>query len=226
MFEPLGGQILTYAYVSNGSVNDLIGDIYTISDVITSGATNTQTENERVFYNTTENKYEFYLISKPVNDIVISINGSVLAKNIEYYKSSSNGRRIILEENLKITDIIECFYTPSSPVNGEILTNSPNITWNINNSPLSNDGIFTVEFSDITDKEFNTILYSGVTSYIVNQKTYNKVVTLTNATAGDKFVYRVKNEKFYHPISGETIYSVNYSDINEIEITSNSGNAY
>ena len=226
LFEPLGGQILTYAYVSNGSVNDLIGDIYTISDVITSGVTNTQTENERVFYNTTENKYEFYLISKPVNDIVISINGSVLAKNIEYYKSSSNGRRIILEENLKITDIIECFYTPSSPVNGEILTNSPNISWNINNSPLSNDGIFTVEFSDITDKEFNTILYSGVTSYIVNQKTYNKVVTLTNATAGDKFVYRVKNEKFYHPISGETIYSVNYSDINEIEITSNSGNAY
>ena len=49
---------------------------------------------------------------------------------------------------------------------------------------------------------------------------------MTNAVAGDKFIYRVKNEKFYNPIIGVTIYSVNYSDIVNIEILTNVGNTY
>ncbi len=226
LFSPLDKQILTIAYVSDGSTDDLLTDLYTIRGTIKSGSTGTQLSTDRVFYNTTQNKYEFYLLSEPVTDIVISINGSVLAKNIEYYRSSSNSRRIILEEVLKSGDIIECFYTPKSAINGPISTNQPNISWFINSSPLSTNGRFVVEFADSTDKEFNTILYSGITNYIINQKTYNSVVSLTNAVAGDKFMYRVKNEKFYQPISGETIYSFRYSDVNEIEITSNNGNTY
>ena len=50
--------------------------------------------------------------------------------------------------------------------------------------------------------------------------------TTENAVAGDKFIYRVKNEKFYNPIIGVTIYSVNYSDIVNIEILTNVGNTY
>ena len=226
LFSPLDKQILTIAYVTNGSTDDLLTDLYTVRGAIKSGATGTQLSTDRVFYNTTQNKYEFYLLSEPVTDIVISINGSVLAKNIEYYRSSSNSRRIILEETLKSGDIIECFYTPKSAINGPISTNQPNISWFINNSPLSTNGRFIVEFADSTDQEFNTILYSGITNYVISQKTYNSVVSLTNAVAGDKFVYRVKNEKFYQPISGETIYSFSYSDVNEIEITSNNGNTY
>lgn len=226
LFSPLDKQILTIAYVTDGSTDDLLTDLYTVRGAIKSGSTGTQLSTDRVFYNTTQNKYEFYLLSEPVTDIVISINGSVLAKNIEYYRSSSNSRRIILEEILKSGDIIECFYTPKSAINGPISTNQPNISWFINNNPLSTNGRFIVEFADSTDKEFNTILYSGITNYIINQKTYNSVVSLTNAVAGDKFVYRVKNEKFYQPISGETIYSFRYSDVNEIEITSNNGNTY
>jgi hypothetical protein len=226
LFSPLDKQILTIAYVTNGSTDDLLTDLYTVRGAIKSGATGTQLSTDRVFYNTTQNKYEFYLLSEPVTDIVISINGSVLAKNIEYYRSSSNSRRIILEETLKSGDIIECFYTPKSAINGPISTNQPNISWFINNSPLSTNGRFVVEFADSTDEEFNTILYSAITNYVISQKTYNSVVSLTNAVAGDKFVYRVKNEKFYQPISGETIYSFSYSDVNEIEITSNNGNTY
>jgi hypothetical protein len=73
------------------------------------------------------------------------------------------------------------------------------------------------------DIDFETILYSFVVDYVVSQKTYSRTLVLTNASAGDKFIYRVKNEKFYTPIIGETIYSVNYSDVNEIEIQFNSG---
>ena len=226
LFTPLDKQILTYAYVDNGTSNNLYGDVYSISTTISSGATGTQTTNDRVFYNTTESKYEFYLVSSPSSDIVLSINGSILSKDIEYLLSTSNDRRIILEETLNVTDIIEAFYVPNSSVNGLVPTNTPTISWSINSSPLIVNGKFTIEFADVSDTNFQNILYSGVTDYILGEKTYISLVTLTNAVAGDKFIYRVKNEKFYTPIMGEVIYSYIYSDVSNIEIQYNSGNAY
>ena len=47
-FDPLDGQILTYAYVKNGNTNDLLADLYIVSG-ITSGETGTQLETDRVF---------------------------------------------------------------------------------------------------------------------------------------------------------------------------------
>ena len=226
LFTPLDKQILTYAYVDNGTSNNLYGDVYSISTAISSGATGTQTTNDRVFYNTTESKYEFYLVSSPSSDIVLSINGSILSKGIEYLVSNSNDRRIILEETLNVTDIIEAFYVPNSSVNGLVPTNTPTISWSINSSPLSVNGKFTIEFADVNDTNFQNILYSGITDYILGEKTYISLVTLTNAVAGDKFIYRIKNEKFYTPIMGEVIYSFIYSDVSKIEIQYNSGNAY
>ena len=225
-FDPLAGQILTYAYVRDGGSGDLIPDLYKIDKTIKSGATNTQLPTDRVFYNETQNKYEFYLISAPASDVVLSINGSILSKDIEYYTSSSNNRRIILEETLKKGDLIEAFYQPKSTVNGGIRTNSPTISWFIDTPPLTNNGKFTIEFADVADTDFKTILYSFEVDYVVSQRSYSRTLVLTNASAGDKFIYRVKNEKFYEPIIGETIYSVNYSDVNEIEILVNSGETY
>ena len=225
-FAPLDGQILTYAYVRDGGSGDLIPDLYKIDKTIKSGATNTQLPTDRVFYNETQNKYEFYLISAPASDVVLSINGSILSKDIEYYTSSSNNRRIILEETLKKGDLIEAFYQPKSTVNGGIRTNSPTISWFIDTPPLTNNGKFTIEFADVADTDFKTILYSFEVDYVVSQRSYSRTLVLTNASAGDKFIYRVKNEKFYEPIIGETIYSVNYSDVNEIEILVNSGETY
>ena len=225
-FDPLDGQILTYAYVRDGGSGDLIPDLYKIDKTIKSGTTNTQLPTDRVFYNETQNKYEFYLISAPASDVVLSINGSILSKDIEYYTSSSNNRRIILEETLKKGDLIEAFYQPKSTVNGGIRTNSPTISWFIDTPPLTNNGKFTIEFADVADTDFETILYSFEVDYVVSQRSYSRTLVLTNARAGDKFIYRVKNEKFYDPIIGETIYSVNYSDVNEIEILVNSGETY
>jgi hypothetical protein len=225
-FEPLDNQILTYAYIDNGAENDLIPDLYTITDTIKSGSTGTQLPTDRVFYNTTENKYEFYLISEPASDVLLTINGSVLTNNVEYYISTSNVRRIILEENIKKGDIIEAFYQPKASVNGGIRTNSPNISWFIDTPPLSVNGKFTIEFTDVDDNNFENVIYSFEIDYIVSQKSYSKNVVLTNAKAGDKFIYRIKNEKFYNPIIGETIYSVSYSDVNNIEILVNSGQSY
>jgi hypothetical protein len=212
--------------VDNGTSNNLYGDVYSITSPIVSGSTGTQTTNDRVFYNTTENKYEFYLVSSPASDIVLSINGSILSKGIEYYSSTSNDRRIILEDTLNVGDIIEAFYVPNSNINGLVPTNTPAISWSINSAPISVNGKFTIEFADPSDTNFQNIQYSSVTDYVVGEKTYKIFVTLTNASAGDKFIYRIKNEKFYTPIIGEVIYSYSYSDVSSIEIQYNSGNAY
>jgi hypothetical protein len=59
----------------------------------------------------TQNKYEFYLTSAPASDVILSIKWFNLSKDIEYYTSSSNSRRIILEETFKKGDLIEAFYT-------------------------------------------------------------------------------------------------------------------
>jgi hypothetical protein len=227
LFTPLDNQILTYAFVTDGSTNDIFADLYNITGTISSGATGTQTETDRVFYNTTENKYEYYLTSVPVSNVLLSLNGSVLSNGIEYFPSSSDSRRIILEETLNTGDIIEAFYTPAAPIIGLVKTKSPTISWSINTAPSEKiSGKFTIEFTDPTDVNFESVEYSFEANYVNGQKTYSRQVTLTNAKAGDKFIYRVKNEKFYTPIIGETIYSVSYSDVNEIEIQYNSGESY
>ena len=226
LFEPLDNQILTYAYVRDGGPNDLFPDLYKITNIIKSGNTGTQLSTDRVFYNTNENKYEFYLLSDSISDVVLVVNGSILSPDIEYYRSTSNSRRIIFDDVLNIGDIIEAFYQPKANLTGGIRTNSPNINWSIETEPTNSNGKFTVEFAESTDLTFKNILYSFELDYIVSQRTYSINVTLTNARAGDKFIYRVKNEKFYTPIMGETIYSVNYSDVNNIEILVNSGETY
>ncbi len=159
LFSPLDRQLLTFAYVENGS-NDLIPDLYVINENIVSGNTGTQSTTDRVFYNESENKYEFYIISESVSDVVMSVNGSLLSPNIDYYKSPTNKRRIIFDKPIFPNDIIEAFYQPRANVTGEIKTSNPRISWSIDTEPLTTNGKFTIEFSDGDDKEFKTILDS------------------------------------------------------------------
>jgi len=227
MFEPiLADQMLTYAYVREGEEGDLFGDVYTVTEPISSGPTTDREDTDRVYYNTTHNKYEFWLQSTPASDVILSLNGSVLAENIEYYKSITNLNRIILDDALVGGDILEAFYTPSTAVIGLIYTNRPIIAWSVVSAPLNTMGRFTVEFTSVDDPDFENILYSFVTPYVMGDKAYNLETYLENAQAGDIFLYRIKNEKFYEPIIGEIIYSYAYSDVVKVEIATNLGESY
>ena len=65
--EVLDNQLLTVVYVStNVAGTSVFTDEYVINAAIKSGATGTQVETDRVFYNTDQNKYEFYLSSEPL----------------------------------------------------------------------------------------------------------------------------------------------------------------
>ena len=225
-FVPEDRQILTYAYVSNSQPNELFGDNFRISEVIKSGSTQNRIETDRVYYNTDHNRFEYYLISPPFGDVVVTINGSVLSNNIEYFLSSTNNRRIIFTKELKKGDLIEAFYTPQASVIGTIPNNKPIISWSITNFPLNTDGKFVVQFADVEDENFENVLFSFETDYVLNQRSYSLETFLEGAVAGDRFLYRIKNEKFYQPIKGETIYSFSFSDTIKIEIGTNIGENY
>lgn len=225
-FIPEENQILTYAYVRNSNANDLFGDTYTISSPIKSGDTESHVNTDRVYYNTDQNKFEFYLSSPPFGDVIMSINGSVLSNEIEYFLSETNNKRIIFTIPLQVGDIIEAFYTPQAAVIGEIPNNRPTISWSIIDFPNNTDGRFTVQFAAVDDENFENILYSFQTDYVLGQRSYSLETFLDGAQAGDEYLYRVKNEKFYQPIIGETIYTFGYSDIIKVKIATNIGENY
>ena len=91
---------------------------------------------------------------------------------------------------------------------------------------MGQTGVFTVEVTDVDDKHFENIQYIATTPYIIGEDSYSVEMDFSDAVAGTKLIYRVKNQKFYTPIVGEIITSIAYSDTVPIEIVTNKGNIY
>jgi hypothetical protein len=72
------------------------------------------------------------------------LNGVTLANGGDYYQSISNPKRIILEGDLLIEDIITIVYYPTTTVNG-LITSNPIVSWRIANSPELVNGNFILE---------------------------------------------------------------------------------
>ena len=227
LFIPtLDDQILTLIYVDEGNSDNLTLDSLKIVDPIITGLTNEQGDN-KIYYNFTESKYEYYLPIRPQGDLVVVVNGQTLSKDIDYLRSSSDLKRIIFEQNIKIGDLIQIFYVPLTGVFGPLQTNTPTLSWSINNAPTQGQGgRFSVQVVGEKDNNFENVLYSKSTDYVLEEKVYSVNMDFTNASAGTKLLYRIKNEKFYQPIVGEIISSVSYSETIPIEIITNKGNNY
>lgn len=223
-----GGTKLTdiVTFIHSAGDSDLAGLVYDTINVstINSGATDTQGSNN-VFYNTTEDKYELYTSLEIANnsDVIVTLNGVTLANNIDYYRSISNNQRIILEGEILNGDVINIYYFSNPTYVGSIYTNTPLITWSIENPPSMSNGYFTLEMS--TASTFTDITYSSTTDYIINEQIYSDSLIISG-NIGTQYYYRVKNEKFYQPITGNTIDTVAYSEIVPIQIQSNAINSY
>jgi hypothetical protein len=227
-YEPtLPNRLVTLAFVREGQPNNLKVDTYTVTSPIVSGETNQQTDDDKLYYNTTKETFEYYLPVRPQGDVGLSINGELLSHNIEYLQSSSDLRRMIILVEVKPKDIIQAFYSPVTGLFGPLQTNTPTLSWTITNRPIiGQSGVFTVEVTDEEDKSFENIKYISTTPYIIGENSYSVEMDFSEATAGTKLIYRVKNQKFYTPIVGEIITSIAYSDTIPIEIVSNKGNIY
>lgn len=216
-------DILTIIFTSNGN-NGITTDIIDVNVVISSGTTNNQGNND-VYFNTTTSKYELFTSLNPIeyNNIIVMINGVTLANNIDYYQSISDPRRIILEGNLLVGDIITIAYFAYAEINGGISTNTPSIGWDIDTAPQLINGFFVVEVAN--SNTFSTILFTASTPYIIGQTSYNTNITITG-NSGTEYYYRVKNDKQYVSLTGDIIESIRYSEPVKITIESNAINSY
>lgn len=220
--ETITEDILTIIYTTNGS-NNITTDIIDVTS-ITSGATNGEGNNQ-VYYNTISGKYELFTLLTPIetSNIIVMINGVTLANNIDYYQSSSNPKRIILEGNIIVGDVITIAYFAYTSVNNGISTNTPTISWVIDNSPQTNNGLFTLEIS--SENTFSSLNFTATTPYVSGQTLYYTSITITGAV-GTQYYYRVKNNKKYISVTGDIIHSIKYSETIPITILTNNINTY
>jgi len=222
--ETVSDDIITIISGTDGSANNLQGDTIFISVPIVSGSTNGEGTN-RAYFNTTSGKFEIYTNVTPIeaNTMIVMINGATLANGIDYYQSTTNPKRFILEGDLLLDDIITlAYYAKTNVVNG-IITNKPLISWKLNTAPELNNGYFSLEVS--SGKTFNDFYYSGNTPYVSGQIAYNDTFIATG-TVGTTLYYRVKNSKDYVTMCGDIINDTVYSEIIPIVIQTNSINSY
>lgn len=218
------GDIMGFIFTNATDANNLKVDIIDIQTPIVSGSTNNQ-GTEKIYFNTTTGKYELYVSLTPVigNDILVTVNGVALANGIDYYVSTTNNKRIILEGLVFVNDIINIYYNTNVDISGNIFSDSINIDWSIPNTPQNTNGLFTVELS--TDSNFTNIINSVSIKHIVNVAAYRLLLGLIG-NAGDVLYYRVKNEKKYINICGHAITTTKYSETVEITIQTNLINSY
>ena len=218
------GDILTTLFVGLGGNNEIINKIIDISSVITSGVTGGEGSNS-VYYNTTSGKYEIFVDTTPIsaNDILITLNGAILANNVDYYQSRTNPKRIILEGLLLVGDIINVYYNGFTNLTGGLDTPTPNISWSLATPPISNNGVFTVEVSSAST--FTSLVTSGSVNYVAGELNYNYTLSVPG-NYGDEFYYRIKNEKRHQTLCNSIVSSIKYSEVIPIKLLTNYGNSY
>ena len=219
----INGDIITLTYNATNSTPLVSESIY-INHTISSGSTNNQGINS-YYYNTTTNKYEIYTQNIPVvgTTIMVILNGITLMNNIDYYQSTTNPNRIILNGSLMENDIIVVIYNPQASIINGVYENVNILNWTINHAPMGSYGQFDIEYS--TSKTFSTYTTSSVVQYIPNVTSYSGTLALTGEAGTDLF-YRVKNTKKYPSKCGDLIISVAYSEIVPITILTNKLNSY
>lgn len=220
--ETISEDIITIIYTTSGT-NGVVTDILDITS-ITSGTTDNQ-GNNNIYYNTTTGKYEIFTSLNPIvgNDIIVMINGVTLANNIDYYQSTSNLKRIILEGSVLVGDIITIAYFAYPDVVNGISINTPSIAWSIETAPQLNNGLFILQIADSVT--FSNVIFTATTPYVSGQTLYNTTVTITGSV-GTEYWYRVKNDKIYVSANGNIIESIAFSEIVPIIIETNSINSY
>lgn len=222
--ETVSDDIITIISGTFGSTDRLQSDNIFINSEIASGPSNNEGSN-KAYFNTTSGKYEIYttVIPKTSNALIVMLNGAILTDGIDFYQSTSNPKRIILEGDLQLDDIITIsYYALTNIVNG-ITTNTPLIGWSISNAPQTDSGVFSLEVS--TGNTFNTFYYSGSTPYIAGQTQYTDTF-IASGNIGTKLYYRVKNSKNFVTFCGDIVNSTIYSEIIPLTIQTNSINSY
>ena len=218
------GDVITYAFVRSNNANNFRYEQLDVTTPIPSGTTGNQGL-KRVYFNTTTGKFEIYTEMIPLQNssIYVAINGVVLANKLDYYQSTTNPKRIILEGTLLNNDEVTIYYNTAPTVVGDVYSNPQNIAWGLPIAPQDNDGYFVLEISP--DPLFSAVTQSATTNYITGVVAYSANISITGSV-NTTLYYRVKNRREYETLCGDKINSEAVSEIVPIIIRNNAINSY
>jgi len=205
---------LQMIYVNGASTGDGLSVETTQVAAIASGATGTAPAGAKVFYNTTHNKYEYYLDVDPSDpsDIKLIVNGIDLSYDLDYYQSSTVANRLIFDSaSIVIGDVIAAYYLPIDSVSviNSLTTNSLAVSWSSVPAPTGIPGVFNLEVASSGDTSYSSVVYSGSTPYISGQTEYALNLTITGLN--QTYLYRVVSEKTFTTLMGDQLVTKSYS---------------
>ena len=228
-------DIITASYLDcEIDLDTIYSEQYQIVSAITSGVTSAVTTTDKVYYNTEQNKYEYYLDygpADPETDMSFFLNGVKLTYGIDFYQSTTVSYRIILDGiTLTISDIIYVVYSSNGQLEGdyEVITSSTILQWRVSATEVNDrlDGNFLVEITESNDPNFtSTGVTTGITvNYIDGQSEYFTEIPDT-VEANKSYIWRVNSKKVYSGILDNIFITNSVSRIGKF-MTNNTINSY
>jgi hypothetical protein len=221
---------MIYLQDPGGTSEGLLVETTLVTSIL-SGATGDQPAGAKVFYNTTHNKYEYYLDYAPLDPykIQLQVNGIDLLYPEDYYQSSSQANRLIFDSAIILpTDVIIAYYLPSADKTVELtesLTKKDlRVIWNSSPPPTTIPGDFNVEIAASADTSYSTILYSASTVYVSGQTEYSLTIPITGLN--QTYLYRVASHKSYTTITADLLITSSYSQNGSFNTNNNILNTY
>jgi|TARA_R110000803_G_scaffold44953_4_gene94938 hypothetical protein len=229
-------DVITASYLDClEDLDTIYSEQYQVLSAITSGATSAVTTTDKVYYNTSKNKYEYYLEYSPneaETQMTLYLNGVRLTYGIDYYMSITVENRVIFNSiSLSINDLIYIVYATDKTLEGdyEIVTGTSNLDWRIINPTVVNEvlnGNFLVQISESNDPNFtSTGVTTGITVNYFNDVTGYSVGLPTTLEANKDYIWRVNSKKVYSGILDNIFITNNVSRVGKFS-TNNKINSY
>lgn len=172
--------------------------------------------------NTITNNYEIYVTQPidPNNAIFLTINGVEMVQDRQFYLSTSQQNRIILDKTyadpINVGDVISILAVSPNLIfgnndYGSLTKNEFFIQWTINNViPEGVTGRFLIQVVDKNDTNYNTILYQKIV-LLENDKS-NYETTITNLALNQYYAFRVLYETTYTGYLNNKVTTCSFSD--------------
>lgn len=230
----LNKDIITATYVDcDEDIDTIYSEQYEILSAVTSGVTSGVTTTDKVYYNTDQNKFEYYLDFQPdeAENIILYLNGIKLTYGLDFYISTSVNNRIIFDGiNLTISDILYLVYVTDGSLSGDYdLVNADTILeWDTITPVVVNDrvdGQFLVEVTEVTDSTFSSTGKTEVNVSYEDGVSRYSITIPTTLEANKNYIWRVTSNKVYSGLLGNIFNTYNTSKTGKF-YTNNEINSY
>ena len=196
---------------------------------ITTDVTYTAATRPSVNLNTVKSRQEVLTTKPMVTDsfIIFVVNGVRLTENVDYFRSSSDNRRLIMDPSstINVGDAISIFYLTddSSELfdNGFFRTLKPTLNWYTPESYeqyQSNKGQFLLQVTTASDTNLESPIQQKFVDFDKLNSFYEQELDELPTDQGEKFLYRVYFFKDYTILFGNTITTRNVSQTGTFKV--------